>query len=69
MFKSITVAYVNLSISCKMELIVGNGKGVRMIRLFTSLKSVKNLTVWFDFGIINAGEPDSDSGCLLRAPI
>ena len=50
MFKSIAVAYVNPSISCKMVLILGNGKGVRIIRLFTSLKSVKNLTVWFDFG-------------------
>ena len=69
MFESITVAYVNPSISCKMVLLLGNGKDVRTICLFTFLKSERNRIVWFDFWIINAGELDSDSGCLLRTPI
>ena len=64
MFKSIAVADVNPSISGKVELILGIGKGVRTMRLFTSLKLVRNFTIWFNVGIINSGESNSYSGCL-----
>ena len=52
-----------------MELILRIGKGVRITRLFTSLKLVMNWTVWSALGIINAGEPHSDVGYLLGTPI
>ena len=62
------MAYVNPSISCKTELILGIGNGVLIIRLFNSLKSERNRTGWFDLGIINVGDPHSDSGCLFSTP-
>ena len=69
MLRSIAVANVNPSISCRTVLILGIGNGVRIKRLFTSLKLVKKRTVWFAFGIMKAGEPHSDSGCLFSTPI
>ena len=56
MFKYIAVANVNPSISFKMELILSIGKDVRSMCLFSSLKFVRNRTVWSNFGLINVGE-------------
>ena len=68
MFRSSAVAYVNPSSSCKTVLILGIGNGFLTIRLFTSLKSLMNHTVWFYFGTMNEGEAHSDSGCHFSTP-
>ena len=68
MFKSRAVAYVNPSSSCKTVLILGIGNGFLTIRLFTSLKSLTNRTVWFCFGTMNEGKAHSDSGCHFSTP-
>ena len=65
MLRSRAVAKVKPSISCKTVLILGNGNGFLTTRLFTSLKSLRNLTVWSCFGTMNDGEAHSDSGCHL----
>ena len=62
-FKSRAEAYVKPSICWSTVVILGIGKGVRTKRLFTSLKSPKNLTVLSALGIINAGDPHSEVGC------
>ena len=38
-----------------------------MIRLFTSLKSAINLTVWFNFGMMKVGEAHSEGGCFFTS--
>ena len=68
MFKSRAVAYVNPVISCRTDKILGIGNGVRITRLFTSLKSDMNLTVLFFLGIINVGDAHFDVGWLLSTP-
>ena len=61
MFTYIVVANVNPSIPCKVELSVCSGKGARTMCLFTSLKSVRSLTVWPALEIMDADKPHSDS--------
>ena len=48
--------------------ILGVGKGVCTKRVFTSLKSPKNLTVSSALGIINAGDQHSEIGYGLSTP-
>ena len=68
MFKSRAVAQENPSSSCKTVLILGIGKGVLTILLFTSQKLLKKHTVPFFIGTINDGKAHSDSCCRSSTP-
>ena len=61
--RSSAMAYVNPSIFCRVELLLGIGNGFLTICLFTSLNSDINQMVVFFLGIMNIWEPHSKSGC------
>ena len=60
MFKYITVAYVNLFISRRIEVIFGIEKSLQIRCLLTSLKSDKNHICWSFGGIAITGAAHSD---------
>ena len=60
---------MNPSNSCNTVLILGIWNSFLTNRLFSSLKSVRNLTVLFFFGYINEGAAHSDDGCHSSTPI
>ena len=69
MFKSREVAYLKPSSFNNKSCILGIGNGLRLIRLFSSLKSEIKRTVPFFFGIINVGAAHSELLIRLRTPI
>ena len=68
MLISKAVAYWNPSIFFNRSWIFGKGYGLCLIWEFNFLKSVTKRTVLSDFGIINAGEPHSESLHLFKTP-
>ena len=69
MFKSREVAYLKPSSFNNKSCILGIGNGLRLIRLFSSLKSEIKRTVPFFFGIINVGAAHSELFIRFKTPI
>ena len=69
MFKSSDVAYLKPSSFSSKSCIFGSGYGLRLMCLFSSLKSVN---IWIEesfFGITNVGAPHSDLFTCPSTPI